>query len=154
MSGNERMDPPPSSEHQQVRELVSAAAGLKQEISKLNYDSVDTVTKLGTYTKKTRKMAWALVISVAIDIVLTLFITSNAISINHLTARLDYAQTVNRQRALCPLYQLFLDSKSEVGRSRAPDPVKYDQAFVVIQDGFDALKCTEFINKPVPPFQK
>lgn len=138
----------------QIDELVSAASDLKHEISKLNYDSVDTITRLGVYTKKTRRMTWALVISLVVDIILTVLVTLNVFSINHLTERLNIAQTINRQRALCPLYQLFLDSKSEVGRAHAPDPVKYDQAFAVIQDGFNALKCTEFINKPVVPFKK
>ncbi len=138
-----------NSEHNDklINDLVSAASDLKSEISKLNYDSVDTVTKLSVYVKKTRKMTWGLIISIILDVLLTVLLTSNTIRLDSLTERLDYAQTVNRQKALCPLYQLFLDSKSDVGRAHAPDPVKYDQAFVVIKDGYNALGCSAFIQK-------
>lgn len=135
------------SDDQRLTALTAVAADLKTEIAKLNTENVDNVIKLSDYTKRTRRMAWGLVISMALDLVLTLIITNNAIRLDHLTERLNIAQTVNRQKALCPLYQLFLDSKSDVGRQRAPDPVKYDQAFVVILDGYSALHCTEFIQK-------
>jgi hypothetical protein len=57
------------------------------------------------------------------------------------------AQTTQRQKALCPLYQVFLDSKSPEGRAAAPDPLKYDHAFKVIQEGYDALECSDFISQ-------
>ncbi len=141
--------------------LAEQAAALTKSVNKLNADVGDQMVSMAKVTKRNERLIVGLIISFILDVTLTVFMAfgmvvlkSNTDDIQVLTDKVVAVQTVQRQKALCPLYQLFLDSKSEVGRARAPDPVKYDQAFVVIQQGFDALKCTELANKSVSPFKK
>ena len=100
-----------------------------------------------------RRLIFFVIAGGALDILLTVVISfalagmnANTERIDALTQRLDTAQTVQRQKALCPLYQIFLDSKSAAGRAAAPDPAKYDHAFVVIADGYKALECDQYIT--------
>lgn len=134
-----------------VAELTRAANGLMQEIQRLRADSGQQLVTLTRRSTKDRVMIYTLAASFALDIALTVALGLGLTSLNatsdqvaQIAHRLDVAQTVQRQKALCPLYQIFLDSKSPQGRQAAPDPQKYDHAFKVIADGYRALDCDAF----------
>jgi hypothetical protein len=134
-------------------ELINLAAQLINEVDDLSKDSGTQFVSLAKRARTNRLLIVATAASVAIELVITIVLILVGVSMQHntnridtLTQRLDNAQTVQRQKALCPLYQIFLDSKSPQGRKAAPDPEKYDHAFVVIADGYDALQCDQFIS--------
>lgn len=127
-----------------LAQLTEVARELLDEITELKEEGGEQFVSLARRARDNRRMIWvAIVLTVATG--LGLFqVTLNADHINGLTHRLDVAQTTQRQKALCPLYQLFLDSKSPQARKAAPDPAKYDHAFEVIEDGYRVLNCAEF----------
>jgi hypothetical protein len=129
------------------------AGALAIEVEELSEDSGQQLVSLTHRAKTNRRLAFISIAGGLLDVVLTVVIAfalagmnSNTHRIDALTQRLDTAQTVQRQKALCPLYQVFLDSKSDKARAAAPDPAKYDHAFVVIKAGYKALECDAFIT--------
>ena len=134
-------------------ELIRIASELSHEVAKLTAQHISITEKMGKYAKKTRKLIYWLLVSLVLDITLTIVLVlvghgvqSNTEDIGRITDRLNTQVTVQRQKALCPLYTIFLQSKSKQARDASPDPKKYDAAFKVIQEGFDALRCSEFIE--------
>lgn len=134
-------------------ELAALAAQLLDEIDDLSKDSGNQFVALAKRARTNRILIVITIGSVIIDLVLTVVLTLVGVSMQHntdridaLTQRLDNAQTTQRKEALCPLYQIFLDSKSAAGRKAAPDPLKYDHAFQVIENGYKALDCSQFIT--------
>jgi len=139
-------------------ELVGLASTLISEIESLASDSGKQFVSLAQRARTNRMLILATIFSVLIDFGLTIVLAiigtgmqHNTDRIDQLTQRLDQAQTVQRQKALCPLYQIFLDSKSAAGRKAAPDPKKYDHAFVVIKNGYEALECERYITATPTP---
>jgi hypothetical protein len=133
--------------------LIPLAQKLVTEIEEFTDDSGKQFVSLAQRARINRILITITATSVMIDIMITVVLVMigigwrhNTNQIDSLTHRLDTQQTVQRQKALCPLYQIFLDSKSEAGRKAAPDPNKYDQAFIVIQQGYNALECDQFIS--------
>jgi hypothetical protein len=125
------------------------AEALLGEAERLGQETGGQIVKLARTSRTNRRLIWMTVGGFALDIALTIAVAIGALQIGTLTHRLDVAQTVQRQRALCPLYQVFLDSKSPAARKAAEDPIKYDHAFTVIQDGYDVLGCSAYINQAV-----
>lgn len=133
--------------------LITLAEQLISEIEDLAHDSGKQFVSLAKRAKVNRMLITVTAASVLIDLIITVVLTMVGIGWQHntdridsLAQRLDTQQTVQRQKALCPLYQIFLDSKSAAGRKAAPDPEKYDHAFVVIKQGYDALQCDKYIG--------
>jgi hypothetical protein len=136
-----------------VGHLILLAETLIQEVDELAKDSGQQFVSLAKRARTNRLLIVGAIGSVVIELALTVVLTliginmqRNTDRIDALTQRLDLAQTVQRQKALCPLYQIFLDSKSAAGRKAAPDPEKYDHAFVVISDGYRVLDCDQYIK--------
>jgi hypothetical protein len=134
-------------------ELASLAAQLIDEVDDLSKNSGTQFVTLAKRARVNRMLIVATAGSVLIDLIITVVLTMVGVGWRHntdridaLAQRLDAAQTTQRQKALCPLYQIFLDSKSPQGRAASPDPKKYDHAFVVIKDGYRALECDQFIT--------
>jgi len=152
-------NPPQNSDR--LATLISVAERLIAEVDELAQDSGAQFVSLAKRAQTNRRLITLVIVGSVLDIVLTVVMIfamvgmqNNTDRINALTQRLDTAQTVQRQKALCQLYQIFLDSKSPQGRKAAPDPKKYDHAFVVIKQGYEALNCDQFITStpsPVPP---
>lgn len=146
---------------ERTAELIALATQLISEVDELSKDSGTQFVSLARRARTNRILIVITIGSVMIDLALTVVLAiigtgmqHNTDRIDALTQRLDNAQTVQRQKALCPLYQIFLDSKSAAGRKAAPDPKKYDHAFVVIRQGYDALECDQYITgtpSPVAP---
>lgn len=136
-----------------LQELISVGTQLLGQISEFAEKSGIQFVSLAEKTRSNRRAIAVMAVSLALDILLTLAMVFSQLQINRtdhqitaLTDRLDKAQTTQRQKALCPLYQLLLDSKSDAGRAAAPDKKAYDHAFSVIQSGYDALDCSSFIS--------
>lgn len=134
-------------------QLITLAETLIAEVDELAKDSGTQFVSLAKRAQTNRRMITIVIVGGLLDLVLSVVmifamigIQQNTNRIDALTQRLDTAQTTQRQKALCPLYQIFLDSKSAAGRAAAPDPKKYDHAFVVIQQGYDALECSQYIT--------
>lgn len=152
MSADRKVDP------EQIQTLAEATQTLADNVADLARGAGVQMVTLARRSRRQRNMIWALAASVLLDILLSLgtaaaFVIAdrNADRIAELTERLNTSQTTTRQQALCPLYTLMKDSYSEAGRKAAPDPEKYDNAYRVIQQGYDALKCAEFISEPQGP---
>ncbi len=142
---------PPKEDRQ--AHLIALATSLISEIDELGTKSGDQFVSLAKRAQTNRRLIFVVIAGGVLDLLLTIVLgftvtgmVANTNRIDTLTQRLDTAQTTQRQKALCPLYQIFLDSKSPQGRKAAPDPKKYDHAFVVIADGYKALQCDQFIT--------
>jgi hypothetical protein len=137
----------PTLPRNRVEELIRIATELTDEIEDLARSSGHQFVSLARTAKINRRLIWTSITAVAFALVLATVVAINAVSINNITDRLDTQQTVQRQRALCPLYGIFLDSKSAQGRKQAPDPAKYDHAFEVIAEGYAVLECDQYLKE-------
>jgi hypothetical protein len=138
---------------ERLNELIDIGARLLGEIESFTQEGGRQFVSLAQRARTNRRMITVIGVSLLLDVVLTVAtvfgwvaVSRNEHRITTLTERLDIAQTVQRQKALCPLYQLLLDSKSAAGRAAAPDPAAYDHAFKVISDGYGVLECSAFIS--------
>lgn len=136
----------PQIDDDRLDEFIEAVRTFTEEAKSLSAAKDSRIVDLSKRARSNRRLIWVTIGSLILDVALTAAITIGGLQISSLTHRLDVSQTETRQRALCPLYQVFLDSKSKAGRDAAPDPKKYDKAFEVIQDGYDALNCNDFIS--------
>jgi hypothetical protein len=134
---------------ERLAQAVLLAQALLGEAEHLNKETGGQIVSLSRTARVNRRLIWVTVAGFALDLALTVAVAVGALQIGSLTHRLDVAQTVQRQKALCPLYQVFLDSKSPAARKAAEDPIKYDHAFKVIQDGYNVLECSAYINQAV-----
>lgn len=131
--------------------LTAAAQELITKINDLNEDTGNAITNVTKQSNTTRKYVWWLAFSFALDLILTvamLFVVNgqqtNADRIAVLTEHNSVTQTITRQQVLCPLYQLFLDSRQY--QPPPPDPearARQEAAYKTIQAGYDAIKCAE-----------
>lgn len=140
-------------EAEKLERLVTRAQELSDEVEQMAEKSGTQFVSLAATAKRNRLMIWGILIGGVLDLVLTVALIlfgvgqeHNANRLDALTRQLDNSQTVQRQKVLCPLYGVLLDSRSDAGRAAAPDPQKYDHAFTVIQDGYDALQCSAFLT--------
>ena len=148
-------DPTPRpKDPQRVDRLIQMAIELSGEVEELAIDSGKQFTSLARTARKNRMMIWALMASLLLDVVITVVlgivgagVVNNTNRIDEFSQNLENQQTEQRRRALCPLYGIFLDSKSEAGRKNAPDPQKYDHAFEVIEEGYVFLGCDTFLKE-------
>lgn len=144
---------PSSLETDRLGRLAELAAALVTEVEELSADSGHQFVSLARRAQVNRRLIFFVItgglLNIAITVVLAFTLigqVNNTQRIDALTRRLDTAQTTQRQKALCPLYGVFLDSKSAAGRAAAPDPKKYDHAFKVIEDGYKVLECSQFLS--------
>jgi hypothetical protein len=132
-------------------ELVIAANKLTDAINILGSDSGHQFETQALTIRRTRRIARALVIGFVVQLIILAGFAFNDVAIvrsehriDALTQRLNTAQTVTRQKSLCPLYQLILTAKTPAARAAAPNKAQYDFTFQVIQQGYDALDCAAF----------
>jgi hypothetical protein len=99
-------------------------------------------------------MIWALAVGGAVLTLVCVILVFLVIGQRANTDRIDKiatqtlaTQTAQRQRALCPLYGIFVDSKSAEGRARSADPEQYDHAFEVIEEGYRFLECDQYLKE-------
>lgn len=146
-----------SGDPDRLEELITVGTRLVEEIQSLSRDAGVQFTDLAKRARTNRRLIRIIGASVVINLIFTVAVAVGIVLVVHndhrisgLTDRLDTLQTVQRQKALCPLYQLFLDQKSAAGRAAAPDKQAYDHAFVVINSGYQVLGCRQFIAGQSP----
>jgi hypothetical protein len=146
--------PGPEENGDRLTRLIGLAMELNEEIDGLANKSGQQFVSLARTARTNRRMIVALIMSVALDVVLTVVLSlvgigvvDNTNRIDSLTQQLNQDNTEQRRRALCPLYGVFSDSKSPEGRAAAPDKAKYDHAFEVIEDGYLVLGCDKFLKE-------
>jgi hypothetical protein len=138
--------------------LADNVAASVAAYSELAEASGDQFVTLARRDRTNRRLIWVMAVSIVLDIALSVVlglsliqVADNDHQISQLTNRLDTAQTTTRQKSLCPLYGVLLAAKNEKSRAAFPQgPAAYDNTFKVIQDGYDALSCADFVTKPVP----
>lgn len=142
----------------EVTQLALQAGSLLASIDRLNGDTGAQMVRLAQVSRRHRRLIFGLAISLAVDIILTLVLGmglnelhSTSGQVKDVTTRLNVEQTVQKQRALCPLYQLFIDSENPTARAQSPGgPAAYDHAFAVIRDGYAALNCQSVARGSAP----
>ncbi|MFE0101145.1 hypothetical protein [Streptomyces sp. NPDC059009] len=139
--------------------LTELAQTLIDEVAELAGENGAQLVTLTKRSRTNRRMILVTLASLVLDVALTVTMALGLVRVDHnadridsLTHRLDVAQSDTRRKAFCPLYTIFLSSKSAQGRKAAADPKAYDHAFDVIEEGYKALNCGEFIDDAQPPF--
>lgn len=140
--------------HDRIQRLINMAVELTGEVEELARDSGHQFTSLARATRQNRLMLWGVITGGVLDVILTIVLimvglgqVENTDRIDKLSQQTADTQQAQRQRALCPLYGIFRDSKSEEGRKRSPDPEKYDHAFEVIEEGYLFLECDKYLKE-------
>lgn len=134
--------------------LADAANDLNSTLNRLNRETGSALQGLSRVARTNRRAIIALAVSLAVDVALTVVLGGmwsrqqhNTERLNALTARLDYSQTVQRQKVLCPLYTLLIASeKTEPPGLTEDQRTQRAASFKVIHDGYDVLDCLSFIK--------
>jgi hypothetical protein len=141
-------------EAEKLDRLILSAQELGQEVEQLAAESGVQFVSLAKTARRNRIMIWGVVIGGILDVILTVVMVivgngmiDNTNRIDALAQETSATQQAQRQRALCPLYGIFLESKSAAGRAAAPDPKKYDHAFEVIEEGYRFLECDQYLQE-------
>ncbi len=135
------------------KKLNDTAARIEAQITTIS-DSIQAVTKT---SKTNRKMILGIGLSLVLDLILTTAMAFGLVSLNNNSGRLDDVTstlnsevTTQRVEALCPLYQLFINSDTaasrENARVRGDDMEIRDKAYTVIHRSYDVLHCSDFIG--------
>lgn len=123
---------------QRIAELTDAAEEIVNSVNALNRETGGQLIDLAVRAKRNRAMIIALIISLALDVFLTVFMI-------HLTVRVDDAQKLTKTQVLCPLYQQFVNADTPQARAFAiktgQDIKARDTAFRVIHHSYDVLGC-------------
>jgi len=136
----------------EIAGLVNAAHELTEKVRSINTQTTDAIVELGIVSRRHRRMLIAIAGGMLATLVLAVLTALALLGVNNtshrldeVTHRLDVAQTEGRQKALCPLYTLFLGAKNPRSRALDPDgPAAYDAKFKIIEQGYEGLKCREF----------
>lgn len=138
-------------EDETLAQLAKDASALLAKVTALAGDRDDAVTNLGEQTKRNRRMIIGLAVISVVTLLLSFLVAgaitianSNTEHISQITTRLDESQTLERQKALCPLYSLLVAADTPAAREAAADKALYDKDFSVIREGYSALKCSDF----------
>mgnify|MGYP001589292114 FL=1 len=121
------------------------------QVEQLNKESSTTIEDVARTAVKTRRFTWALAVSLALDVALTTVLglvidtqQDNSDKIAAVVRDVETAQGIQRQEALCPLYQLFLDSESKVPPNQTPEQLaERTKAFGIIHKSYDSLECAK-----------
>jgi hypothetical protein len=122
--------------------LELQAAALSASVGRINEDIGDQVVKLSLMAKKNRRLIKALAASFALDILLTIGLGFGFVQLDKTSSELDAVQKVAQREALCPLFDIFMQARSEEGKARSTlSPEEYDRAYDRIENGYHAMKC-------------
>lgn len=134
-----------------LTEIAALLPQLIDEVQTLGKDSGEQLVSLADRARSNRRLIVGLAVSVAFDILLSVILLGFGFALHNsndaidtLTDRLNTAQTTQRQKALCPLYTLFLAADTPAARAAAKDKAVFDHSFVVVRQGYDALECAQF----------
>jgi hypothetical protein len=151
-----------------LEQLAKAAPQIVAELDALSEETGNQFVSFATradatekQTTRTKRITWVLVVSVLVDVVLSVGAYFLVVQVRHnenanaatqratsaLTHRLDVAQTATRQKTLCPLYGVLLGAQNPKARAVFPQgPAAYDHVFAVIREGYAALGCSAVVT--------
>lgn len=118
-------------------DLTTMVSGLREDMAnaQLVRDDLVSLTRSG---KLTRLLVIVLTIVVVGMLSIGAVLFMNVKTINQVV-------TVQRDSALCPLYQIILKSDTpvnrEIARKRGDDMVERDNAYATIRQSYTALNC-------------
>jgi hypothetical protein len=132
-----------------INQLIEQAGDLIREVSALNRDSGKQILDLAYASRSNRRMIWALAVSFALDVILTILIgfgfqqvSSNNDDIQRLAGRVEARQEIQRSAALCPLYEIFLSAEDRPPPNLTEAQKKERvESFRVLHRSYDALEC-------------
>lgn len=145
--------------------LSRATEKLAKNVAALNSSVAEAITVKNDLSaviadsKRSRKYIFGLAASFALDLALTIAmafafagLSSNSARLDTVTQRLDAEQRVQKDKALCPLYQLFKDTTEPAILAAAEatpgeDSEKLKRAFKQIDDSYNALNCQALVPK-------
>lgn len=131
-----------------IAALTEAAHTLINKIDQLDRGTGSQLLALTKRSKLNRNLLILMAVAGVVTLALTAAVVVGYQRTDDLAHRLDVAQTTQRQKALCPLYGLFLSSRNDKSRAAYPQGAQaYDRAFGIIQDGYDVLECASFIGR-------
>lgn len=131
-------------ETDRLGQLIATAEQLLHDVGELSADSGKQFVTLAVKARRNRQLIWVVGASLLLDIVLSVVVAWAVVQVQHVTHRLDVAQTTTRQKTLCPLYTLLLASDTPAARTASPDKAQFDHTVQVIRDGYAALDCAQF----------
>jgi hypothetical protein len=142
---------PPYSNRNKLDDLTEQAGELVTQINRLNAGTGVEVEGLNRKVRRSQKMMALIAVSLLANLILTVAVAftvhstvENTQQVDAVTQRLDHQQNVTRKQVLCPLYQIFVDSKSDQGRKAYPQgPKEYDRVFKVIEKAYDTIQCAD-----------
>lgn len=131
--------------------LEEAAEELTRTVAALN-DSIrqaqgvrDDLNRLVEQSKITRRMVWVVTLGFALDVILTVAMALFGYQAVQNSDRIDNLVQVQQDRAICPLYRLFIEADTPQNRDRAAsqgqDMAARARAFDVIRESYIALEC-------------
>lgn len=132
-------------------ELTGEVVSIHEAMDKLVVKS----NRLDQTTKRLRRVIWWTVISVFLDITLSVVLAFALFSQSATTDQLRNAQNQiqaqqaqtakTRHKVLCPLYQVLLAASDPAVAAKIPPDRRdmFDRAFVVIKQGYDSLDCSK-----------
>lgn len=138
---------PLDDQQDRIDQLLISANSLMEEVEELAAGSGRQFVNLARTAKINRRLIWFTIVGGIVQLFTVVVLAFTVIGVVENTQRLDTQQTTQRQRALCPLYGIFMDSKSPEGRAAAPDKEKYDHAFEVIAEGYAVLECDRYLKE-------
>lgn len=144
--------------------LSKATEKLAKNVAALNSSVAEAVTvrdELATVVadnKRSRKYIFGLAASFALDLVLTIAMAFSFVGLAHnsarldtVTQRLDVEQRVQKDQALCPLFQIFQDATEPAIRAASENVPGYEKdkilkSFDAIHKVYAALNCKELLE--------
>lgn len=141
----------PEPTNSEIEALTAAAGALLERMNDVDRSSGATILHLAQVARSNRRLIRVTIAGLVLDAALTIAmaiggmsITANSHRIDQVNARLDAAQTVQRAKALCPLYRIFLDSEQFTPPNQTPEQAASRvEAFRVIHEGYEALECAK-----------
>jgi hypothetical protein len=136
-----------------LAELTQAARELVERVNALHSDTGDTIEGLAQRSATNRRWIRVIVVGFVLNIILTIIVAvggmqvaRNNARIDAVTQRLDDAQTTQRAKALCPLYQVFLDFERFPPPNQSAEQIAARvQAYKTIHASYDVLGCKDLL---------
>jgi hypothetical protein len=127
-----------------AEELAIAARELTAKVASLDLGAADRQIVLAKQARRNRTMIYWIIGVVAIQLVLAALVGVAIRGETNNTDRLNMSETIGRQKALCPLYQLLIEKNTPKARAAALNKASYDRTYKIINEGYVALNCKEF----------
>jgi hypothetical protein len=127
-----------------AEELAAAIQRLDESVRHAN-DVRSELDDLVRRSQKNRLLIRAVGAALAIEVALLGAMTFFGVQTRINANRIDNIVKIQHDSALCPLYQIFIQSDTPQNRARAEaqgqDMALRDRQFVIIRESYAALKC-------------